>query len=177
MSSDKIIVTKYKAFLKLITALRPTYLDATEDEKSFMQTVVGAAIFYLPKHTKKLWNGKISKQVLIDFHPDSGIKNPKLSEDHIYPRKDSSKELLEQDWSKKTVDDLINCYFNKLGKFTYVTQKENKELIKYQKKASSYKEAIELAGLTFFEIKEYKELLLIKKRDRKTIEKFLVQGV
>ena len=172
MTQKQALFNKYNALLKLITALRPTYLDATEDEKSFMQTVVGAAIFYLPKRTRELWDGKISKQALADHHPDFGIKNPKLSEDHIYPRKDSAKELLENDWSEKTVDDLINCYCRKLGKFTYVTQRENKELIKYQKKASSHSEASKLAGLIFFKI-SYEELSLIKKRDRKTIEKIL----
>ncbi len=174
MTKDVILENKCNALLKMIQATREPYLQANYEEQAFIETVIGVAIFYLPKRTKRLWDGKISLLALEDFHPEIGINNktPKLSEDHLYPRKYSAKKLLNEDWANRSMEDLMKYYLDELGRFTYVTPKQNKQLVKHQKEFKTPKMSYDNAGLSFIEI-SYEEIKLIKKRDKQTIEKYI----
>ena len=126
MTYEDRVKNKCKGLLKLITGIQKFYKSANDDNKRFIETTIGAAIWYLPKDNTILFTGKISKEA---------IKKKEKSEDHLYPRKIAAKELLNIDWDKKDkpVDDIASLFIKKYGKFNYVSKSENKKLIKFQK--------------------------------------------
>ena len=126
MTYEDRVKNKCKGLLKLITGIQKFYKSANDDNKRFIETTIGAAIWYLPKDNTVLFTGKISKEA---------IKKKEKSEDHLYPRKIAAKELLNIDWDKKDkpVDDIASLFIKKYGKFNYVSKSENKKLIKFQK--------------------------------------------
>jgi len=61
-------------------------------QKAFLETLIGAGIWYLPKDRNILFSGKISKMALAQLQTDP--KNTKLVEEHgKYPRKVSGRAL------------------------------------------------------------------------------------
>ncbi len=59
--------------------------------------MIGAAIWYLP-HPNDLWTGYISRDAIASHHPYSGDAKPRLTADHLYPRKIAAAELLRMSW-------------------------------------------------------------------------------
>jgi len=114
---------KFKVLFDLIHDIQDSYIKASEKEKSFYQTIVGAAIFYLPTN-KETFSGLISESALL-------IPKNKWVKEHSYPRKIASKNLLEN--PPQTISDLKNVFYTKFGIWNYVTKKENSDLRKYQK--------------------------------------------
>ena len=126
MNYEEKLHNKCVALLKLVEGVQDFYKTSNEDSKRFVETTIGAAIWYLPKNTKLLFTGKISR--------DAIIKNER-SEDHLFPRKIAAQEILEFDWEAESdpVGKLCNIYLLKYGRFNYVSKVENKKLIKFQK--------------------------------------------
>ena len=118
--------TKCDALYNIIIGIQNFYHNTNTENKRFIETTIGAAIWYLPKNNKVLFTGMISK--------DAINKNEK-SEDHQYPRKIAATELLNYKWNneKNPSDKLLSLFVNKYGKFNYVSKNENKRLIKFQK--------------------------------------------
>jgi hypothetical protein len=111
--SDQIRDMKFTAFNLLLDQIRETY-NKIEDEnqKSFLQVVVGAAIFYLPSLTSH-FNGFISINALKGY-----LKKERRVKDHIYPRKLAAKELLSKKFS---LEELKVKYHDHLAQFMYIT--------------------------------------------------------
>jgi hypothetical protein len=108
--------------------------SATANQRQLLETMVGAAIWYLPQ-SETLWTGDISINALNALGEASAPKKVKLTKDHHYPRKVAAAELFALDWS--TIEfkalEVAERYINKYGKFNYVLPEENKRLVKYQK--------------------------------------------
>ena len=117
---------KCEALLHLVKGIQEFYKSTNDTNKSFIETTVGAAIWYLPKTKDLLFTGKISKEAM---------KKGEKSEDHLYPRKITAQEILQFDWEDENnpVETLSNLYIQKYGRYNYVSKMENKRLIKYQK--------------------------------------------
>ena len=166
------LAERCQTLAEIVSRISPLYTNAsiTANQRHFIETIVGAAIWYLPAASDS-WTGRISVAAVRSYHPDLGDASPKLTADHEYPRKVSAAELLKKDWSTDAATDLLRLYAEKLGKYNYVTPYENKLLVRYQKSstfrdpAAAYKEAgIELVTISA------DELVKIKARDRATIE-------
>ena len=70
---------KFISLAKMIIAIKPVYDEAIDKKaKDFIETTIGAAIFYLPSSKKKLFSGKISEEAL---------KTGERIIEHMYPRK------------------------------------------------------------------------------------------
>ena len=136
-----------------VIALQPLYNKYVENGNvkgiMLLEYEIGCAIFRLPNKNERelLWTGLSSVESL--------KPNVKRSKDHIYPRKIGAYKLLNTDWTKiedsgKHVEDL---YYNKLGKYNFVTQTENKRLVKYQKRAvfTTWQDAYDKAGIQLVE--------------------------
>ena len=136
-----------------VITLQPLYNKYNENcnVKGIMllEYEIGCAIFRLPNKNEKelLWTGFSSIESL-----KPGVKR---SKDHIYPRKIGAYKLFHTDWSKiedsgKYVEDL---YYNQLGRYNFVTQTENKRLVKYQKRSvfTTWEEAYSKAGIQLVE--------------------------
>ena len=143
------VKTKCEALLNLIIGIQPFYHKSNDEKKRFIETTIGAAIFYLPKKNSVLFTGKISKE--------AKRKNEK-SEDHLYPRKIAAAELLNIKWDKikDPNQNLVNLFIKKYGRYNYVSKSENKKLIQFQKSGvfKDPKKAYQRAGI---ELVNYKD--------------------
>jgi hypothetical protein len=145
--------------------------EATTTQRHYIETVLGAALWYLPT-SKELWTGGISVKALTDFHPNSGVAKPRLTEDHVFPRKVSAVELMRRAWDDPDPSAaMLELYLQKYGRYNYITPTENKVLVKFQKThvfadpSVAYSQAgVELVNVSLPELK------LILKRDRVTVE-------
>ena len=81
---------KCEALADLITGVQKNYKTATPEQKAFIETTIGAALWYLPE-LENSFSGYISVNLLEQFK----IGNQKISKDHLYPRKISAQELNE----------------------------------------------------------------------------------
>jgi hypothetical protein len=108
--------------------------DCSDKQRQLLETMVGAAIWYLPQG-EDLWTGCISLQALSQLANAEKPKSVKLTKDHHFPRKVAAAELFQLDWTK--IDDpaleVTQRYLNQYGCFNYVLPEENKKLCKYQR--------------------------------------------
>ena len=133
---------KFEAFYALIRASSPTYRESDDETfQSFIETTLGAALFYLPQNKQLHFSGMISKSAneLLKVDPLA-----KVTKDHYYPRKVSARHLLTTDYSLNEVIQMCN---EKYLRYHLVTPKENKLLTPFQTVAKfespekSYKDA------------------------------------
>lgn len=131
------LYNKCQALHAILCGVRDYYEGASPDQKIFIETTIGAALWYLPKNKKLLFTGKISLDAL--------AKNER-SEDHFFPRKIAAREMLE-DTRDTSATIIMESFLQKYGRYNYVSKSENKKLIKYQKSntflcpSESYKKA------------------------------------
>ena len=153
-----------------IIAIRPIYSTLAAPQKALLETMIGAAIWYIPK-PKDAWTGKISRKALKALHPDSENSDFKLSEEHVYPRKVAACMLLRDSSLNSQTMELI--FREQYGRLHYITPEENKNVIQYQRAEvfSNPEEAYRQAGIHLIEVLR-EDLRAIKKRDRSTIEKY-----
>jgi hypothetical protein len=154
----------------MIIAMRPVYESASVPQRALLETIVGAAIWYIPKPVRA-WTGRISHGALKAFHPESGNSRPRLSEEHVYPRKVAARILLSD--MALTGESMAHQFREKYVRVHLITSEENKAVQRYQRAGvfSSPDEAYALAGITLIELTD-DALRKIKKRDRETIEFF-----
>ena len=149
MDYNQKLENKCEALLNLILGIQSFYYKSNDDKKKFIETTIGAAIFYLPKKNSILFTGKISKEAK---------RKKEESEDHLFPRKIAASELLNIKWNKKKdpVKSLAKLFKTKYGKYNYVSKSENKKLIQYQKSGvfKNPKKAYQRAGI---ELVAYKD--------------------
>jgi hypothetical protein len=119
---------------EMIKRLRPLYVDPASgaDQRRFVETVVGAALWYLPE-VEECWTGGMSVAALRSCHPALGDGQPKLTKDHEYPRKLAATELLKRLDEQLDAAKILDLYLGKYGRYNYVTPQENKALVPYQK--------------------------------------------
>ncbi|MGD9585068.1 MAG: hypothetical protein AB7V26_15560 [Lysobacterales bacterium] len=155
----------------LIAAMRPVYDTASERQRALLETIIGAGIWYIPK-TVRAWTGLISKGALNAFHPNSGIEKPRLSEEHVYPRKVAARLLLKD--GSLNGESLAAQFREKYGRVHLITSEENKAVQPFQrvKVFTSPDAAYAAARITLIELPD-DALRKVKKRDRETIEAFL----
>ncbi len=159
---------------EVIVAIRPIYNRAAESQKALLETMIGAALWYIPKPTDA-WTGKISKRALLALHPESNGGGGKLSEEHVYPRKIAARRLLED--HLLTADEMERVFREEYGRLHYITSEENKAVIRYQKSGvfSTPDEACRQAGIELISVVR-SDLRALKKRDRGTVEKYTKQN-
>ncbi|MEP6781387.1 MAG: hypothetical protein ABJC26_15925 [Gemmatimonadaceae bacterium] len=156
---------------ELVSAMRPFYLTASVAQRAFLETIVGAGIWYIPKD-ENAWTGQMSIGFLRAFHPASGIVKPKASEEHVYPRKMTARQLFEDPSVDLTA--LSTHFRERYGKVHYITPAENKTVTRHQRSDvfSSPESAYVNAGISFVSVSSA-DLSKIRKRDLATIEKYL----
>ena len=158
------------ALADVITAVKSIHEKAEAPQKAFIETMIGAAIWYIPK-PPNAWTGRISKAALKSFHSTSGIEKPRFSEEHIYPRKVAARLLIER--KELNGPALFKLFTEKFGRLHYITPDENKAVIRFQKDAvfTEPETAYLQAGIDLVEVNA-EDLRSIKKRDDATIERY-----
>ena len=155
----------------LIVAMRPVYEAATIQQRALLETIIGAAIWYIPKPSCA-WTGRISVGALRTFHPASGIEKPRLSEEHVYPRKVTARLLLED--ASLSGSSLATLFREKYGRVHFITSEENKAVQPFQRVGvfTSPDDAYSKAGIVLVELAE-EELRRVKRRHLETIDRHL----
>ena len=101
---------------KCIISLSAIYHDTNtnEDQKRFIETIIGAAIWYLP-YGSDLWTGKFSEEALKLFN--QGTPTNKLTKEHEFPRKLAAKEVLTSELNNLNKSDsrLFELYTTQYG--------------------------------------------------------------
>jgi len=142
------LLIKCEGLLELVCGVQKFYQKANPDACSFIETTIGAAIWYLPKDHDLLFTGYISVEAV--------TKNER-SEDHLYPRKIAAKYLLDYDWSNESepLNHLIDRYLKRFGRYNYVSKTENKKLVKFQRHGvfTTPEDAYEKAGIKLIPMK------------------------
>ena len=134
---------KFQALMKMLTVLIPLYKNITDpDQLSFIETSVGACVFYLPSSVHKHFSGYISIEALKNY-----LNGSRMVKDHIYPRKLAARELLTTSMSQ---EDLILLYNTRLAKFMYLTPSENSLLINYYENHENHDQALEAFQIVKF---------------------------
>lgn len=115
---------KFAVLEKVLQCSQAIYKDLKDPKEiAFLETIIGAAIFYLPNRVNEHFSGYISIDA-IKFY----IKTGKLVKDHILPRRRSASIVLNSEYSLVNLKD---DFHNKFASFMYVTTRENKLLVNY----------------------------------------------
>ncbi len=164
----------------IVESVSPIYhsATATEDQRRFIEIIIGAALWYLPV-SEEYWTGRASVEAIKSHHLNSGDQDPKLTEDDEYPREIAASDLLAGCLSEDANlrNELLPLYLSKYGRFNYITPLENSALMRYQKgdefidSLTAYgKVGIKLISITRGELSK------VKARDLHTIDQLLVKA-
>ena len=163
---------------QLIINNEDLYHLSGEGERGLLETLVGAAIWYLP-NTPELFTGKISREAFLKIQDNP--KATKLVEEHAIPRKVAGKLLFTTylEDLKKDPSVLMSLYLESFGKYNLVLKEENDRLKKYQKSDVfvTEEEAYAKAGIELmdFSYEAYQEFKRIKtSRSKRKVEFSLV---
>jgi hypothetical protein len=169
---EKNLKERCEFLAKTIKIIRRLYKQATPNQKQFIETIIGAAIWYLPKKANQYWTHCISRDALRNHLPNIKAK-PKLTEDHAYPRKLAAEKLLKL--NKINAGKIVRLYKKQFGVFNLITPEENRKLMPFQRKGNyiNWKDAYKKAGIKLYRNVSVIELNRIKNRDRKTIDRIL----
>jgi hypothetical protein len=143
----------------IVESVGPIYrsVTTTEDQKRFIETMIGAAFWYLPV-PNECWTKKAYVEAINSHHPNSGDQAPKLTADHEYPRKIAAADLLAKYLSADTNlrGELLHLYLSRYGGFNCITPRENSALMRYQRteKVIDPLTVYEKAGVKLVSIKE-----------------------
>ncbi len=99
VTSEKKKLDKAEVIARTVISQQPFYksVDCNENHRQLLETMVGAAIWYLPQG-KDLWTGEISIDAIKKLSETHQLGS--LTKDHNYPRKVAASELFKVDWSK-----------------------------------------------------------------------------
>lgn len=157
MTTEERLIERCIALEKLILEIKPFYSNenTTENQKAFLETIIGAGLWYFP-HGKNYWNKKISQNAIEQLRQNSQLR---LTKDHVYPRKGSAKKLLTEDLGLTGEGfQLFSLYEGELAVYVVVTSEENRRLINIQRdfEYGNWQEAYKRAGI---ELVDFNELL------------------
>lgn len=174
LHKETVLQEKCELLASLIAAMRVTSAVATEQQRAYLETVVGAAIWYLPKPANA-WTGCISVAALKAYHPASGVERPRLSEEHVYPRKVAARLLLNDD--ALTAALLLERFRSTFGRVHLITPEENKLVQPHQRVGhfSTPEAAYLAAGVELIRITE-EHLRAVKRRDEEVIDRCLASS-
>ena len=133
---------KYLAMYEMLKQMSAYYLDACEYQQKFIETAIGAALFYLPRRKNLHYSGFISPEAL-----DTG----KECEEHMFPRKIAAEALLTT--VPDTIEELEHVCNTLYLRFHIVTPEQNTRLRPYQKREvfTTPTAAYEKAGISLIE--------------------------
>lgn len=112
------------ALWRMVKEIRTVYCDAEADDKAFIETVIGAALFYLPHPVNECFNGYCSFDAL-----RNALKDKRIVKEHLFPRKRAGKDVLENNYNREL---FYNKVKDEYRTFMYLTSEENKATINYE---------------------------------------------
>ena len=132
---------KLTALHAMTEAMHSWYAQASVEEQAYLETVVGAAVFYLPQSVDH-FGGYISLACL-----QGCLEDERRVKDHIYPRKRAGRHLLTTSFTAAELHDL---YHNELARFMYLTPSENSKMVNFYESHEDHDAALEALGIVKF---------------------------
>jgi hypothetical protein len=132
LSRDEKLSQRCEVLADVVTALRRLYPSATQTQKELLETIIGAAIWYLPE-CDGLFSGKMSAKALEECTRDPK-QWAKLTKEHFYPRKQAGADLLKDDETRWNREMILDGFRTKWGRYHRVTKAENRALVSSQRK-------------------------------------------
>lgn len=161
MTDEQIRVMEFTALNVLLDQIRETYTQIEDpNQRSYLEVVIGAAIFYLPSLNAH-FNGFISINALKGY-----LKKERRVKDHIYPRKLAARELLTK---KLTLEELMSRYHDHLAQYMYITSSENSILVNYYEEHENHDIAMEA-----FQIEKFPTNEADKFKSHNELDKFIL---
>ena len=109
----EILNSKCAVLEKIIISIADIYNhpETTSEQKALMETIIGAAIWYLP-NDESLFAGGISMEAL--QRVTSGTPISKLTKEHRFPRKQAGRILLSEKYRDLQTGQsrLVDLYLN-----------------------------------------------------------------
>lgn len=176
--TKKNLETRALMLSQLIINSAELYHTSEEGERGLLETLVGAAIWYLPNQVE-LFNEKISKEAMISL--ETNPHETKLVEEHAIPRKVAGKFLFTKYLEDLRKDPclMVRLYLESFGRYNLVLKEENDRLKKYQKAHVFVNEevAYHLAGIELidFSYSEYQEFKRLKRGSGKVKGELLLK--
>lgn len=150
------LTAKAKTLAQLVINTAEQYQQSDDQQKSLLETTVGAAIWYLPSLGHQLFSQKISKRALESL--ENNPETTKLVEEHGTPRKVAGRLLYTQylEEIKSNPEVLKDLYLTQFGKYNLVLKEENRGLMKHQKVDTFVSEeyAYQQAGIELVDFSE-----------------------
>ena len=168
------ILDKAEVIARTVMSQQSFYFseNCNKNHKQLLETMVGAAIWYLPQ-SQELWTGNISIKALTKLSNSDTPYKITLTKDHHYPRKIAAAELFKLEWSKfsSPAEEVLKRYKTIYGRFNFVLPEENKYLVQYQKGKVflSPEDSYRKAGISLIKISQ-EQLNRTKKGDRRIAE-------
>ena len=181
ISSDQRIIDKAEAIARTVISQQSFYnsQDCNKNHRQLLETMVGAAIWYLPT-PPELYSGNTSSAALEKLQKADDPSVVKITKEHLYPRKVAARELFQLDWScfSRPYMKMQQLYLEKYGRFNYVLPEENKRLVKHQKAENfvSPQHSYEQAGVKLLKVSNAL-LKAIRKGDQQLAALALSGGV
>jgi hypothetical protein len=132
---------KLNALHGMVNAIRELYARSSAEEQVYLETVIGAAVFYLPQSVDH-FAGYMSIEALRNT-----IEDERRVKDHIFPRKRAGRHLLT---TPLTQAQLHEKYHNELARFMYLTPSENARMVNYHDAYEDHDTAMEALGIVKF---------------------------
>jgi len=114
---------KIKALQNLLVPIRDIYAIQNDTGKSYIETVVGASIFYLPHPVNECFSGYCSIDAL-----NRKISDRSIVKEHITPRKYAAREILNEAYNLENFSTDLSERFRK---FMYLTAEENRRTVNF----------------------------------------------
>lgn len=164
------IIERCEGLFNVVQSIRPLYDNANAGQRAFLETMIGAALWYISKPTNA-WTGYISENAIRSYHPKTK-GSPKLSEEHVHPRKQAAIKLLHHDALNGTI--LAELFNSKFGRVHYLTPAENKAVARYQRSGVfvSSEETYRVTNIRLIQV-SHDNLRQIKARNAQAIETVL----
>jgi hypothetical protein len=158
MKDEQVRDMKFSALNVLLDQIRESYNQIEDpNQKSYLEVVIGAAIFYLPSLNAH-FNGYISVSSLKGY-----LKKERRVKDHIYPRKSAARELLSRAF---TLEELKEKYHDHLAQFMYITSSENSVLVNYYEEHENHDTAMEAFQIEKFPTNEAEKFVSHNELDK-----------
>lgn len=158
MTDEQVREMKFTALNVLLDQIRETYTQIEDpNQRSYLEVVIGAAIFYLPSLNAH-FNGYISINALKGY-----LKKERRVKDHIYPRKLAARELLSR---KLTLEELMSRYHDHLAQYMYITSSENSVLVNYYEEHENHDLAMEAFQIEKFPTNEAEKFVSHNELDK-----------
>ncbi len=148
LSRDEKLTQRCEVLAEVVLALRRVYQgekDVSDTQKHLLQTIIGAAIWYLPA-CDGLFSGWISANALEEWKKN-GKRVATLTKEHRYPRKHAGADLLKAKGSELSGKEILDRYKRRWGRYNFVTKKENRSLVPFQRKSMSAKRCYRAANI------------------------------